>query len=364
MMLIVLLACLVTTSYAAAVAKSLIMLNQHGSLVRGLPMHGSNMRHRTELAMNPNSVAVKGDSSSSIRSKLKIIYKFCRPHTIKGTILASSMGVTRSLIENPSAIKLSLVPRALIGLVALLCGNAYIVGINQIYDIKIDEINKPFLPIAAKELSTANAWKLVISSILVGLSIVYTQFSKEICTLYSLGAILGTIYSVPPLQLKRFPLFAGSIIAFVRGFLLNFGIYYAVREALYIPFKWNPVVTFISSFMTIFAGVIAVTKDLPDIEGDKKYNINTLAAKYGIAAIATSSSAVLALAYVVSVVLPFVAPAGSFNKLPMSLGHGLLLLYLANIHAKLNPTSIVSIKQFYKSIWNLFYLEYLLYIFI
>lgn len=364
MILIVLLACLVTTSYAAAVVKSLIMLNQHGSLVRGLPMYGSNMRHRTELAMNQNSVTVKGDSSSSIRSKLKIIYKFCRPHTIKGTILASSMGVTRSLIENPSAIKLSLVPRALIGLVALLCGNAYIVGINQIYDIKIDEINKPFLPIAAKELSTANAWKLVISSILVGLSIVYTQFSKEICTLYSLGAILGTIYSVPPLQLKRFPLFAGSIIAFVRGFLLNFGVYYAVREALYIPFKWNPVVTFISSFMTIFAGVIAVTKDLPDIEGDKKYNINTLASKYGVAAIATSSSAVLALAYVVSVVLPFVAPAGSFNKLPMSLGHGLLLLYLANIHAKLNPASIVSIKQFYKAIWNLFYLEYLLYIFI
>ena len=42
-----------------------------------------------------------------------------------------------------------LVARAVIGLFALLCGNAYIVGINQIYDVKIDEINKFFLPRAA-----------------------------------------------------------------------------------------------------------------------------------------------------------------------------------------------------------------------
>lgn len=53
---------------------------------------------------------------------------------------------------------------------------------------------------------------------------------------------------------------AGITIASVRGFLLNFGVYYAVREALNIPFRWNPVVIFISSFMTLFASVIAITK--------------------------------------------------------------------------------------------------------
>lgn len=56
------------------------------------------------------------------------------------------MGVVRALIENPHAISLKLVPRAIIGLFALLCGNAYIVGINQIYDIKIDEVG-PFISI-------------------------------------------------------------------------------------------------------------------------------------------------------------------------------------------------------------------------
>lgn len=89
-----------------------------------------------------------------------------------------------------------------------------------------------------------------------------TQFSEHIFYLYLLGTSLGTLYSVPPIQLKKHPLLAGGIIACVRGFLLNFGVYYAVREALQVPFRWNPVVIFISMFMTVFAAVIAVTKVL------------------------------------------------------------------------------------------------------
>jgi len=64
-------------------------------------------------------------------------------------------------MSNPEAIQWSLVPRALLGLCALLCGNGYIVGINQIYDEDIDKVNKPFLPVAAGELSVPQAWALV-----------------------------------------------------------------------------------------------------------------------------------------------------------------------------------------------------------
>lgn len=35
---------------------------------------------------------------------------------------------------------LHLVPRAFLGMVSLLLGNAYIVGINQIYDVEIDKV--------------------------------------------------------------------------------------------------------------------------------------------------------------------------------------------------------------------------------
>jgi homogentisate solanesyltransferase len=177
------------------------------------------------------------------------------------------------------------------------------------------------------------------------------------------GVFFGTAYSVPPIQLKRFPLFAGGIIATVRGFLLNFGVYYAVREALGVPFKWNPVVAFISTFMTLFATVIAVTKDLPDIEGDIKYNITTFASKFGVKKIATGATALLAATYAYAISLPFLMP-GTFNTLPMSLGHAGFLTYFLVSYSKLDSSDMKSIKKFYKAIWNLFYLEYCLYPFI
>jgi homogentisate solanesyltransferase len=50
------------------------------------------------------------------------------------------MSIGRALIEHPTRVNRLLVQRATVGLLALLCGNAYIVGINQIYDEKIDQV--------------------------------------------------------------------------------------------------------------------------------------------------------------------------------------------------------------------------------
>lgn len=66
--------------------------------------------------------------------------------------------------------------------------------------------------------------------------------SLESSQLYGFGLFLGTIYSVPPLRLKRFAVPAFMIIACVRGFLLNFGVYHATRAALALPFEWNPAI--------------------------------------------------------------------------------------------------------------------------
>lgn len=76
-------------------------------------------------------------------------------------------------------------------------------------------INKPYLPIAAGDLSVQSAWFLVLLFAVAGLLIVGMNFGPFITTLYSLGLFLGTIYSVPPLRMKRFPVIAFLIIATV-----------------------------------------------------------------------------------------------------------------------------------------------------
>jgi len=94
-------------------------------------------------------------------------------------------------------------------------------------------------------------------------------FPPLLFRLYFFGLFLGGIYSVPPIRTKKNPVLAAFTIAIVRGFLLNFGVYYAVKDAIGASFAWSPKVAFFARFMTLFASVIAITKDLPDIEGDK-----------------------------------------------------------------------------------------------
>jgi homogentisate solanesyltransferase len=111
-------------------------------------------------------------AAGSIKARMRALYKFTRPHTIRGTVLASIAGTVRALVDTPGAISNAnwgtMMPRAIIGMIALLMGNAFIVGINQIYDKEIDEMNKPFLPVASGEMSKRTAWIYVIASGLTG----------------------------------------------------------------------------------------------------------------------------------------------------------------------------------------------------
>nr|AKM76561.1 AT3G11945-like protein [Erodium gruinum] len=292
-------------------------------------------------------------------------WRFLRPHTIRGTALGSFALVSRALVENTHLIRWSLVLKALSGLFALICGNGYIVGINQIYDIGIDKVNKPYLPIAAGDLSVRSAWLLVVFFAVAGLSIVGWNFGPFITSLYSLGLFLGTIYSVPPLRMKRFPVAAFLIIATVRGFLLNFGVYYATRAALGLTFQWSSPVVFITTFVTVFALVIAITKDLPDVEGDRKFQISTLATKLGVRNIAYLGSGLLLLNYIAAVLAAIYMPQ-AFRRSIMIPVHSVLalsLIYQTRLLEQANYTK-EAISGFYRFIWNLFYAEYILFPFI
>jgi homogentisate solanesyltransferase len=323
--------------------------------------------HAVEGDFDPDAIknSVSAVQSGSLKAKLRALYKFTRPHTIRGTILASIAGTTRALIDTPGAIATAnwgaMLPRAFIGMIALLFGNAFIVGINQIFDKEIDVLNKPFLPVASGEMSGKVAWFAVLFSGIVGPTIVYNFFPILLFKLYMLGWTLGAVYSVPPIRTKRNPLAAGITIATVRGFLLNFGVYYAVKDAIGAPFAWSPKVSFIARFMTAFATVIAVTKDLPDVEGDKAYNISTFATKVGVSKIAKGATACLLLNYVHAILTCVLSKTGTFNVVPMILGHATLAVILLKRFSELEPEKLASIKKYYKHIWDLFYLEYFLY---
>jgi len=142
---------------------------------RSIPMnHAPVLSMSVEGDFDPDAISRAREEieSGSIKARLRALYKFTRPHTIRGTILGSIAGTTRALIDTPGAIANAnwgvMLPRAIAGMVALLLGNAFIVGINQIYDKEIDELNKPFLPVASGEMSNRAAWVAVVASGVLG----------------------------------------------------------------------------------------------------------------------------------------------------------------------------------------------------
>ena len=237
------------------------------------------------------------DNEEPAKGLLGAVWKFVRPHTIRGTLLGTTAIVTRQLLQNPELFNQALVPKALMGLLALLLGNGYIVGINQVYDVEIDKVNKPYLPLASGELSSGTAVAICTIFALLGGAIVATNFEPLITGLYAFGLFLGTLYSVPPMRLKRSPWAAFIIIAIVRGVLLNFGVHHATTAAIGLPFVWSPPIMFITTFVTVFAICISICKDLADIEGDKQEGIKTFATEIGAAGIAYLGSGLLVFNY-------------------------------------------------------------------
>ena len=150
--------------------------------------------------------------------QLGVLWRFTRPHTLIGSALCipallAFAAPRGALLSAPMgwALLWALMPSLLI--------NVYITGLNQLYDIDLDRVNKPTLPLAAGEMTPAVGTAIVLASLVGGLALgwVHPRYCTDALRATLVGsALLGTAYSAPPLRLKRFPLLAGLCIMGVR----------------------------------------------------------------------------------------------------------------------------------------------------
>ena len=101
-------------------------------------------------------------------------------------------------------------------------------------------------------------------------------FATEALQATLLGsAFLGTIYSLSPFRLKRFPLLAATCIFSVRGLLINVGFYaHALVSSfgglggtlLSLPLR-DVRCGMAALFFVVFGVIIALMKDVPDLKG-------------------------------------------------------------------------------------------------
>ncbi|MGL5077348.1 MAG: homogentisate phytyltransferase, partial [Waterburya sp.] len=227
---------------------------------------------------------------------IKSLWKFSRPHTIIGTSLSVLALYCISLATTGNTVTAINLEQMLAVWLACLCGNIYIVGLNQICDIEIDKINKPNLPLASGDF-TSQQGKLIVTFsgilalLIAGLSGIWL-FTTVVVSL-----IIGTAYSLPPIRLKQFPFWAAFCILTVRGIIVNIGLFLHYGDKLDGREALNPYVWTLTGFILLFTVAIAIFKDVPDLEGDKQYNINTFTLVIGKPAVFNLSRWVITVCY-------------------------------------------------------------------
>ncbi len=291
--------------------------------------------------------------------KLGSLWKFSRPHTIIGTSFSVFAIYFIAIATTSTAINYLNLLQLLGVWLACLFGNIYIVGLNQLFDVEIDKINKPYLPIAAGNFTLKQGKLIVIISGIFAL-ILSALLGFWLFATVSLSLIIGTAYSLPPIRLKRFPLMAALSIFTVRGVIVNLGLFLHFSQKLTGQEFLNLAVWILTLFIVIFTVAIAIFKDVPDIEGDRQYQIKTFTILLGKKTIFNISRWVITICYISMIVGGFYLRF-SINYLFLVIVHlGLLgLLWWRSQNVDLEQKH--EIASFYQFIWKLFFLEYLLF---
>jgi 4-hydroxybenzoate polyprenyltransferase len=228
------------------------------------------------------------DKAEYLSLKVRGVIDLIRPFTLLAPAVG---GVSAGLIGLAAANNFALTgPLIINNLTALVWGvstlviiNAASNALNAAYDVDIDRINKPYRPIPAgvvtKDEARSFAWVLYLVTIWRAATAFQLTYSFLV-----LCIMLITIgYSMPPLRFKQRLWWSNLSVAWARGMLGFVAAWSIFDDPLLphngLPFDLTPFM--IGGIMFLFLVGATTTKDFTDIEGDRRYGMNTLPVVYG-----------------------------------------------------------------------------------
>ncbi|KAL6781403.1 hypothetical protein ACKKBG_A11025 [Auxenochlorella protothecoides x Auxenochlorella symbiontica] len=302
--------------------------------------------------------------STSPLQWLRTLYAFSRPHTIQGTIISilsiSYMGL------GPAGVT----PRALralcSALVPSLLANVAIVGYNQLTDVEIDAVNKPWLPLPSGQWSMAQARGVTAAAGALALGLALAARSPPLLGTVAASLALGFAYSapLPGLRWKRTPVLAAAAILGVRAVLVQAGFFLHMRGAgagVVRPVLTRPILA-ASAVMLGFAVVIALFKDLPDMRGDAAAGVRTAPLRIGAGRVLWACVSLLVAVYAGAGAMALAGAAGPARglRLAAAASQAAAAAWLVRRARQVDLASVPSLTACYMDVWKLFYLQYLI----
>ena len=213
-------------------------------------------------------------------TRLRVFVEFARPFTLLAPAIGFASGAVAAIGAAPAEPwRWRLVVLPLIGSLMAVVLNAASNGLNQIYDVEIDRLNKPKRPLPSGRLDQRSAWwfTVVTYATAFGLAGLIAPHGRHECLLIVMAATVMTyLYSAPPCRTKRFGIWANLTIAIPRGVLLKVAGWSAVKTVDGVE-PW-----FIGAIFGLFLLGASTTKDFADMDGDARGGCRTLPLIYGV----------------------------------------------------------------------------------
>jgi homogentisate phytyltransferase/homogentisate geranylgeranyltransferase len=175
-----------------------------------------------------------------------------------------------------------------------------------------------------------------------------------------LSLLIGTAYSLPPIRLKRFPLWAALCIFGVRGVIVNLGFILFFQQALGQSLQIPAELWLLSVFIIGYTFAIAIFKDIPDTDGDRQFQILTFSLALGRETAFNWGRGMVTCCYGMMIAMAGL-PALTLQPALLIGSHvGLLALFWRQ-SLRVNLQDQGAIAHFYQFVWRLFFLEYVLF---
>ncbi|CAL0307349.1 unnamed protein product [Lupinus luteus] len=146
------------------------------------------------------------------------------------------------------------------------------------------QINKPYLPLPSGKLSYRNGVIIVASSLILGLWFGWTIGSRPLFWTLLGSYVFSAAYSVdvPFLRWKKSPLLTALNYVLDMALIMPLGYFLHMQtHVLKRPTSFPKQLIFCTTIISVFAIVIALFKDIPDMEGDEKFGIKSLSLRLG-----------------------------------------------------------------------------------
>ncbi|KAJ6862197.1 homogentisate phytyltransferase 1 [Populus alba x Populus x berolinensis] len=240
------------------------------------------------ISTNPENDNVSSSFKDTVFQLLHSFYQFSRPHTVIGTLIGIT-SVSLLPVETISELSPTFFMGLLKALVPSVLMNIYVVGLNQLFDVEIDKVNKPYLPLASGDFSMGTGIAIVSASLLASFAMGIMFQSPLLLSALLISCVLGSVYSIelPFLRWKKQAFLAATCIMIVRAIVVQLAFYVHMQK--FVLGKTTVVtrsLVFATAFMCFFSAVIALFKVF-------WLCVNMLLIAYGAAVVVGASSTIL-----------------------------------------------------------------------